>query len=133
MKASLNQSMKFFLLTTLLITGCVLMMSHSAYALDSNQKDVMNKAITGKSGSVGISSSSLKGSTSKTTSYTDAVKGVRFAITLVIAGLYFLFVAWLSKSQYVAWAEGDIDSSEGFGSVVIATLMLLLIVFILTT
>ncbi len=133
MKASLNQSMKFLLLTTLLMTGYGLMMSHSAYALDSIQKDVMNKAITGKSGKVGISSSSLKGSTSKTTSYTDAVKGVRFAITLVIAGLYFLFVAWLAKSQYVAWAEGDIDSSEGFGSVVIATLMLLLIVFILTT
>ena len=133
MKASLNQSMKFLLLTTLLMTGYGLMMSHSAYALDSVQKDVMNKAITGKSGKVGISSSSLKGSTSKTTSYTDAVKGVRFAITLVIASLYFLFVAWLAKSQYVTWAEGDIDSSEGFGSVVIATLMLLLIVFILTT
>ena len=133
MKASLNQSLKLFLLSTLLITGSVLMMIHSANALDAVQKDVMNKAITGQSGKVSISSSSLKGSTSKTTSYTDAVKGVRLAITLVIAGLYFLFVAWLAKSQYIAWTEGDIDSSEGFGSVVIATLMLLLIVFILTT
>ena len=126
-------SLKGFWLSLLLITGSGWVMSPSVYALDSAQKNVMNKAITGQSGTVGISSSSLKGSISKTTSYTDAVKGVRLGITSVIAGFYFLFVAWLAKSQYVAWAEGDIDSKEGFGSIVTATLMLLLIVFILTT
>lgn len=108
----------------------VLLLSHSALALDSTQKTAMNKALVGSSGKLTVDDSDTG---SSGTAYTDAVKGVRMGITLVIAAFYFLFVAWLAKSQYVAWAEGDIDSKEGFGSLVIATLMLLLIVFILTT
>jgi len=117
---------------SMLLMVCLSLWVSSLYALDATQETVMNKAITGKSGTVGIMSSSLKGSSAKTTTYAG-VKGVRLGITLVIAMFYFLFVAWLAKSQYVAWAEGDIDSKEGFASIVIATLMLLLMVFILTT
>ena len=107
----------------------VLLLSHSALALDSTQKAAMNKALAGSSGKLTVDDSDTN---SAGTAY-DPVKGVRMGSTLVIAGFYFLFVAWLAKSQYVAWAEGDIDSKEGFGSLVIASLMLLLIVFILTT
>lgn len=108
----------------------VMLLSQPALALDSTQKTAMNKALTGSSGKLTVDDSNTG---SSGTAYTDAVTGVRIGITLVIAGFYFLFVAWLAKSQYVAWAEGDIDAKEGFGSLVIATLMLLLIVFILTT
>ena len=123
--------MKLFWLSLILMVGWSIL-SGSVYALDTAQENVMNKAITGKSGQASIMSSSLKGSTATTTTYAG-VKGVRLGITLTIAMFYFLFVAWLAKSQYIAWAEGDIDSKDGFGSIVIATLMLLLIVFILTT
>ena len=123
--------MKLFWLSLILMVGWFIL-SCSAYALDVTQENVMNKAITGQSGQASIMSSSLKGSTATTTTYVG-VKGVRLGITLTIAMFYFLFVAWLAKSQYIAWAEGDIDSKDGFGSIVIATLMLLLIVFILTT
>ncbi len=115
----------------LMIILCLLavtLTSTCVVALDSTQKAVMNKALSGSSGSLSIKSTS----SSTATSYTG-VKAVRLGITLVIAAFYFLFVAWLAKSQYVAWAEGDINAKEGFGSIVIATLMLLLIVFILTT
>ncbi len=114
----------------LLIILCLLVITLSStcvMALDSTQEAVMNKAISGSSGSL-----SIKSTSSSTATYTG-VKAVRLGITLVIAAFYFLFVAWLAKSQYVAWAEGDINAKEGFGSIVIATLMLLLIVFILTT
>lgn len=121
--------MKFFWISLVVITGCLFLVGEPAFALDSAQKKVMNKAITGQLGTAGITSAT----SSTTTTYTDSVKAVRLAITSVIAGFYFLFVAWLIKSQYIAWAEGDIDSGEGFGSTVIASLLLLLIVFILTT
>ena len=113
----------------MVITGCLFMIAQPVLALDSTQKTVMNQAISGKSGTVGITSAT----TSSTTTYTDGVLGVRLAITYVIAGLYLLFVAWLAKSQYLAWVDKDIDSGEAFGSVVMATLMLLFIVFVLTT
>lgn len=105
----------------------IILTSSSVLALDSTQEAVMNKAISGSSGKL-----SIKSTTASTATYTG-VKAVRLGITLVIAAFYFLFVAWLAKSQYVAWAEGDIDAKDAFGSIVIATLMLLLIVFILTT
>jgi hypothetical protein len=129
----MKQPMKSFWFSVLLIIGSVWIFSQSVYALDTTQKNLMNSALTGKSGKLSVASSGIGASTTTSTSYTDAVKGVRLGVTLLIAGLYFLFVAWLAKSQYVAWAEGDIDSKEGFGSLVSATLLLLLIVFILTT
>ena len=129
----MKQPMKSFWFSVLLIMGSVWIFSQSVYALDTTQKNLMNSALTGKSGQLSVASSGIGASTTTSTSYTDAVKGVRLGVTMLIAGLYFLFVAWLAKSQYVAWAEGDIDSKEGFGSLVSATLLLLLIVFILTT
>ena len=120
---------KTFIIHLILITGSLLMATQPLLALDSTQKSVMNKAITGQSGTVGITSAN----TSSTSSYSDGVTGVRLAITLLIAGLYFLFVAWLAKSQYLAWVDKDIDTGEAFGSVVMATLMLLFIIFILST
>jgi len=111
---------------------CVFVLVMPVHALDSDQKNAMNKAITGKSGMVGITSSHLKTS-SYTTTFSDGVLGVRSAITLIIASLYLLFVAWLGNSQYVAWAEGDIETGEAFGSLVMACVILLLIMFVLST
>ena len=113
----------------LLIAASLLLLIQPVLALDSTQKSVMNQAITGQSGTVGITSAT----TASTSTYSDGVTGVRLAITLLIAGLYFLFVAWLAKSQYLAWVDKDIDTGEAFGSVVMATLMLLFIIFILST
>ena len=114
-------------LMIILCLATLIFTSSAVLALDSTQETAMNRAISGSSGTLGIKSTS----SSAATSY-SGVKAVRLGITLVIAGFYFLFVAWLAKSQYVAWAEGGIDSKEGFGSLVSATLLLLLIVFILT-
>ena len=113
----------------LLIAVSLLLLTQPLLALDSAQQSVMNQAITGQSGTVGITSAT----TASTTSYSNGVTGVRLAITLVIAGFYFLFVAWLAKSQYLAWVDKDIDTGEAFGSVVMATLMLLFMVFVLST
>lgn len=112
---------------SLLMVCCGLMLFSPVHALDSAQTAAMNQAITGKSGIASISNSN-----SSTTAY-SGIKGVRLGITLTIAMFYFLFAAWLAKTQYVAWADGGIDSREAFGSLLVATLLLLLIVFILTT
>ncbi|MCU7801180.1 MAG: DUF3262 family protein [gamma proteobacterium symbiont of Lucinoma myriamae] len=122
--------MKTVISHIILILACLFLVSQPVLALDSAQKDAMNKAITGKSGTVGISSSYLKKSSS-TSTYSDGVLGVRTAITLIIAAFYLLFVAWLGKSQYIAWAEGDVETGEAFGSLVMACLILLLIMFII--
>lgn len=123
--------MKYFWFSLILITGCLVFVQ-PVIALDTAQKTAMNSAITGQSGEISITSSALNGATSTTTTYTDGIAAIQLAIGSMIVIFYLLFSAWLAKSQYVAWAERDIDSKEGFGSIVKATLLLLLVVFIVT-